>query len=445
MSEPAATVISQREFTLVSTVTEAQRVVREWIMQVPQIMVDLEGDLNATGRMSLLTVEAAAQVFLFDILVCPGIMKDAALRTVLQGGRTVKVMHDCRHDSEALAGQYGIALGNVFDTQCAHAVLCGNDPKQFRKGLNDVLARYSSATNPHKDEVKHRPGLWERRPLTQLLLRYAAADVSTMPEAYFRMCAQLQQRGLLQAALTASNDNVRQGQAAAARKNRPLPSRVSDPAATSPAAAAPAAAAPAATSRAAPASAPAPVAAASTTAAWLDRIAAYLAAEGEQQLTSLGGRFPRPPGALGKLGKLLSADLRFAVAGPVVRLAALGRPGAAMGTTGGRDGQVPGRGRDVAGGVGASGGREGGGPDGRGGGGGGVGDGGGGSGGDGRRRRLVGLNATALAFWEHLTAAPEPTRLACGSRAGFGEAYSEWKRAHPDTASGGISNVLFRC
>ena len=56
------------EFTLVSTKTEAVRIVRECIMRAPQIMVDLEGDLNATGRMSLLTIEAAGQVFLFDVL-----------------------------------------------------------------------------------------------------------------------------------------------------------------------------------------------------------------------------------------------------------------------------------------------------------------------------------------------------------------------------------------
>jgi hypothetical protein len=155
---------SETDFTLISTEAESQHIVRTFVVGLPQITVDLEGDLTATGHMSLLTIEAISRVFLFDVFVCPAILHDAALVDVLQGSDTVKVMHasicpesvvdltlasdiksmrdcgrtlltslhpphphpsppfsqlmhDCRHDSEALAGQFGITLANVFDTQ----------------------------------------------------------------------------------------------------------------------------------------------------------------------------------------------------------------------------------------------------------------------------------------------------------------------------------------
>ena len=91
---PSNTAVSLNGFTLISTEAESQRIVRTYILGLPQITVDLEGDLAATGRMSLLTIEAVSRVFLFDVIVCPAILRDAVLRDVLQGSDTVKVMRD---------------------------------------------------------------------------------------------------------------------------------------------------------------------------------------------------------------------------------------------------------------------------------------------------------------------------------------------------------------
>jgi ribonuclease D len=40
----------------------------------------------------------------------------------LQDPQVVKVMHDCRADSDALFHQHNVAIDNVFDTQVAHAL-----------------------------------------------------------------------------------------------------------------------------------------------------------------------------------------------------------------------------------------------------------------------------------------------------------------------------------
>ena len=288
-------------FTFVDTVEGWHQAISS-LKGASHIAVDLEGNLDASGNLSLITVEGGGKIYVFDILTCPDIL-GAGLANVLQDQNLVKIFHDCRADSEALFGQNNITLCNVFDTQIAHAIMEGRDARSFRVGLNGVLELYSSYTNPHKYVVKHRPGLWEKRPLPALLLEYSAYDVKFLREAYFKLRFSLNERGLLPTTLTASHENVQSGINTAHRKASTRTARPSAPPS---------------------APAPPPPYAASIRAAWSDRIAAHLSATpGEGvRLTTLGVLFPRPPGVARTktLRALLSRDPRFAIAGDAVSL-----------------------------------------------------------------------------------------------------------------------------
>ena len=66
----------------------------------------------------VLQVLAGSTCYMFDMLHQDvDILRE--LKSLLQNPSVVKVMHDCRQDSEALFYQKQIKLENVFDTQVA--------------------------------------------------------------------------------------------------------------------------------------------------------------------------------------------------------------------------------------------------------------------------------------------------------------------------------------
>lgn len=61
-------------------------------------------------------------------------------------------------------------------------------PGVRRPGLNVILKKYCNGRhNEHKDDVVHYDGLWEKRPIKEQNLRYAAADVEHLCEAALAM------------------------------------------------------------------------------------------------------------------------------------------------------------------------------------------------------------------------------------------------------------------
>lgn len=104
--------------------------------------LDIEGDLSRTGRLSLIQLKAdGLPVILFDIIECPEVLTEpSGLRALLQDCTVSKVLHDLRRDSEALQGQFGVRLCNVFDTQLAYARITPGSGRR-RLGLNAVLSR----------------------------------------------------------------------------------------------------------------------------------------------------------------------------------------------------------------------------------------------------------------------------------------------------------------
>jgi len=116
----------------------------------------------------------------------------------LESNKIVKVMHDCRKDSEALYFQYDVTLRGVWDSQIAYTVL--SQLKGFKTpypiGLNTLLKACNSDENKFKDMVKSAmnamPNFWEVRPLSRMMIDYAAGDVANLLRVYGMLNNELQ-------------------------------------------------------------------------------------------------------------------------------------------------------------------------------------------------------------------------------------------------------------
>ena len=180
------------------------------------VVVDIEGDLRPAGRLSLVQVATRRTAAIFDVLKCPSVLKHqvhvGSLRYTLKNPGVLKVMHDCRNDVAALSGQFNITPQSVFDTQVAYSVIKGN-ARHHRVGLNQLLAEYGEPgqVNSRKEEVKHEDGLWERRPLSHLLLDYAKQDVVHLLAAFDNLKREAEERGLFAEVILQSKENVLEG------------------------------------------------------------------------------------------------------------------------------------------------------------------------------------------------------------------------------------------
>jgi len=103
---------------IISSEAEAEAICQR-ALTMKAIGIDCEGsNLSRKGRIYLVQICLGREVYLFD-LECLEIASKIAshLQKVLENPSVVKVMHDCRMDSDALYHQFNIKLQNVFDTQ----------------------------------------------------------------------------------------------------------------------------------------------------------------------------------------------------------------------------------------------------------------------------------------------------------------------------------------
>jgi hypothetical protein len=196
----------QAEVVVVGTAAAARQAREEIEAGGYQVLgVDCEAaGMKRSGELCLVQVAVtdetrlpvAEKVYLFD--VCAGGMAlfDAGLREILANPRTVKVIHDCRLDSDILFHNFRASMANVFDTQVAYAVLAIGHPSSTRfplpAALNTVLASYAPGrANKFKDEARAAmgsdEGYWRSRPLTDLMIGYASEDVCFLPFVWRQM------------------------------------------------------------------------------------------------------------------------------------------------------------------------------------------------------------------------------------------------------------------
>ncbi len=175
------------------------------------VAIDCEGDLSGRNpQISLIQVAAPSAIYLLDMLAEGQAMMDGGLRDLLESSGVLKVLHDCRNDSNALWVQYGCFVNPIFDTQgmpfCFAStwflplspsplhLLVGHDELSGARsqiGLNAMLQQYVDATNPLKDIIKSRfradAGYWFQRPLDPEAIQYAAYDVKYLLPAALAM------------------------------------------------------------------------------------------------------------------------------------------------------------------------------------------------------------------------------------------------------------------
>jgi len=105
----------------------------------------------------------------------------------------VKVVHDCRQDSDALYWQFNVKLANVFDTQVAYTAW--REQKGIETtipvGLKTLLRTFSVTTVEEenlkasiKSQFQDNPKLWEQRPLPTEAITYAKFDIEHLLNVY---------------------------------------------------------------------------------------------------------------------------------------------------------------------------------------------------------------------------------------------------------------------
>lgn len=141
-------------------------------------------DTVCAGKCSLVQLavmvdEENPKCFLFDVL--NKTKQDPMigfLREILESDSVLKIIHDCRMDSDALHHLLDIKLANVHDTSAWHYKLTGIQDVN----LNDMLESNGLKPNVVRDGEVYRSNhaFWATRPLTEMMVTWAAGDVSLM-------------------------------------------------------------------------------------------------------------------------------------------------------------------------------------------------------------------------------------------------------------------------
>jgi len=173
--------------------------------------MDCEGkNLSRTGPIGVLQVGTRETCFVIDVCQLGTDVVAVALKEVLEDESVVKLMFDCRRDSDAMLHQLGIRLRNVRDLQlkeimCRHETAAEHrkslsflgknvdrEPHLYEhvyqlKGLRMCLGDWGivdAATLATKKTVAKQfrddPDFWLRRPLSTDAIDYAQQDVLSL-------------------------------------------------------------------------------------------------------------------------------------------------------------------------------------------------------------------------------------------------------------------------
>jgi ribonuclease D len=180
---------SEHQTTLVSSHHELDDFVSA-VKGQKLLVLDAEGvDLSRTGKATLVTVGVndgvRVRVFLFDLIDETAEYSTrllSILKEILEDSSTIKIIHDCRQDSDSLNEFFGIKLAGVFDTSIYHMMV---NNTESRENLNNTLGTYGCDINPNRkprDFYNQHPNYWADRPLTEDHIACASADVSSLFE-----------------------------------------------------------------------------------------------------------------------------------------------------------------------------------------------------------------------------------------------------------------------
>ncbi|CAE7426148.1 Exd1 [Symbiodinium natans] len=178
---------------LVDTLQQCQDAVAQ-LFQEAEVAIDIEGvDLSRAGEVCLIQAcGRSGTVFLFDIHT----LKDEAfelggLKAFLESD-VIKVFYDVRADCDALHHLHRADVRASFDLQVLRALKFQDATDLYLHGLKRVLAEFLQESGRlTEDQVQGVEALkeqvhelfetgteiWRERPLSPLLIQYAAVDV----------------------------------------------------------------------------------------------------------------------------------------------------------------------------------------------------------------------------------------------------------------------------
>jgi ribonuclease D len=147
------------------------------------LALDCEGvNLGRCGQLCIIQIATQEVCFLFDVLELSASCELAvSLKTILEDENIVKVIHDCKMDSDALFHKLDINLAGVHDTQVWDKVLKGSETN-----LNQTLLTYDCTPNEERssDVYKINNHFWATRPLTHKMVEWASGDVANLFELH---------------------------------------------------------------------------------------------------------------------------------------------------------------------------------------------------------------------------------------------------------------------
>jgi exonuclease 3'-5' domain-containing protein 1 len=168
---------------------------------VPErVAFDCEGcQLSRLGSVEVVSIcFSSMQTFLVDLGGEPNPQVVQAVKALLEDAKVIKIIHDCRMDSDALFHLHGIKLNNVHDTSCFHNEITG----EYLKSLNYVLSRNGVRFNIVRanNVYKIDPDFWKTRPLTKMMIDWASSDVAKLFDVAWRQVdGQLNDAGISRA------------------------------------------------------------------------------------------------------------------------------------------------------------------------------------------------------------------------------------------------------
>ncbi|EGG20484.1 3'-5' exonuclease domain-containing protein [Cavenderia fasciculata] len=189
---------------LINDVQQLKRVF-EIINKEHVVAFDLEGwEMGKNGEVSLVQIGLKnGRVFIFDIMVLGHNAFKHGLKDLLESKIILKIVHDCRRDSEILYHRYQVTLDHVYDIQIAHALLQkkkeGNVPIR-RFGLAELTDLYApkpyaqqaiNVKHKGRDLFKNNLDIWRQRPLPPTIIDYCALDVIVLLPIYNILTPQL--------------------------------------------------------------------------------------------------------------------------------------------------------------------------------------------------------------------------------------------------------------
>ncbi|GAA4353544.1 ribonuclease D [Kangiella taiwanensis] len=176
------------ELVAVEKVTSEQRLAtlcKSWLQQ-DVLAIDTEFDRTNTffHKLALIQVYDGEEIYLIDPLEISDLK---AFGEVLGDEGTLKVLHSCSEDLEALHNSYHFPINSVFDTQIA-AALCDMGPMLGYGNMVDIMLGLTL-------DKEHTKTDWLARPLSEEQKIYAAQDVQFLLPCFYRLREKLLEKG----------------------------------------------------------------------------------------------------------------------------------------------------------------------------------------------------------------------------------------------------------